>query len=405
MRKLWSDIGRDTRWVMRSYLLWGIGEGLWLFIQPLYVKSLGATPDQTGLVIGMWGLGRLLFILPAGILADRCGPRQLLLPLGWYLGLAGVVMIAIAPDWRWAAPGFLVYGFSAAAIPITNLYITQASRYDPTRRPDLPIQSALTLMWAMYSLGLVVTPTIGGWIGDQIGLRYVFMISVFWFVLSALAITRTHAYPRPERPAHGRDYRGLLRQRPIRLAFALLTLGFVAVLIGQPLSPQYLEDARHFSRTTIGTFGSLSALGTAVFSLMLGRLAAWRGFFAGLGLVLASFALFLVSGSPVVAAMAVFLLGAYYATRPLATSVISTYVPHHQHGVAFALVDTLAGLATLIGTNVAGALYEVDPGWPFGAGMIGISVVAGLGVLLVWLPARRRASVPAGYAQVEQGGK
>jgi MFS family permease len=85
--------------------------------------------------------------------------------------------------------------------------------------------------------------------------------------------------------------------------------------------------------------------------------------------------------------------------------VISTYVPHHQHGVAFALVDTLAGLATLIGTNVAGALYEVDPGWPFGAGMIGIGVVALLGVVLVWLPARRRVTAPAVYPQIEQTGK
>ncbi len=404
MRKLWSDIGRDTRWVLLSYMLWGIGEGLWMFIQPLYVKSLGATPDQTGLVIGMWGLGRLLFILPAGILADRWGPRKLLLP-GWYLGLTGVVMIALAPDWRWAAPGFLVYGFSAAAVPITSLYITQAARYDSTRRPDLPIQASLTLMWAAYSLGLVVTPAVGGWIGDQIGLRYVFMFSVFWFVLSATAIRRTRAYPRPEHPARGHDYRGLLRQRPVRLAFFLLTLGFVAVLIGQPLSSQYLADVRHFSRTTIGTLGSLNALGTAVFSLMLGRLAAWRGFFASLGLVLASFALFLLSGSPAAAVFAVFLLGAHYATRPLATSVISVVVPHHQHGVAFALVDTLAGLAALIGTNLAGTLYEFNPAWPFGAGSIGIGVVAALGVLLVFLPARRRVSVPAAYTQIEQTGK
>ncbi len=66
MLKLWHAVGHDTRWVMRSYLLWGIGEGLWMFIQPLYVKSLGATPEQTGLVIGMWGLARLLVILPGG---------------------------------------------------------------------------------------------------------------------------------------------------------------------------------------------------------------------------------------------------------------------------------------------------------------------------------------------------
>ena len=71
MLKLWRQIGRDTRWVMTSYLLWGVGEGLWLYIQPLYVRSLGATSAETGFAMGMWGLARLLFILPVGVVSDR----------------------------------------------------------------------------------------------------------------------------------------------------------------------------------------------------------------------------------------------------------------------------------------------------------------------------------------------
>ena len=95
----------------------------------------------------------------------------------------------------------MVYGISAIAIPVTNLYITQAIDHDPTRRPDLPIQTSLTLMWAAYSLGLVITPAIGGWIGDHVGLRTVFLLSAFWFVLSTFAISRTHAVSHTEAPA------------------------------------------------------------------------------------------------------------------------------------------------------------------------------------------------------------
>jgi MFS family permease len=402
MVQLWRDIGRDTRLVLISYVLWGIGEGLWMFIQPLYVKSLGATPDQTGLVIGMWGLGRLLFVLPAGILADRWSVRKLLLP-GWYLGLTGILIIALAPNWQWAAPGFLVYGFSAIAIPITNLYVTQAIRHDPTRRSDLPIQSSLTMMWAAYSLGLVSTPAVGGWIGDQVGLRAVYLFSAFWFLLSAAVITRTSVYPKPEQPAHGYHYRDMLRQRRIVIAFGLLAAGFIAVLIGQPLSSQYLEDVHHFSRTTIGTLGSLSALGTVIFSLLLGRLAAWRGFFTALCLVATSFTLLRVGESSAIVMVGVFLLGAHYASRPMATSAISTYVAEHQRGMAYALVDMLAGLATLIGTNAAGRLYDHNPAWPFMVGIIGIAGVVALGVPLI-APARRNIPVPAAYSGVEQTG-
>ncbi len=398
MRQLWRDIGRDTRLVMWSYVLWGIGEGLWMFIQPLYAKSLGATPEQAGFVIGLWGWGRLLFILPAGILADRLGARKMLLP-GWYMGFVGVLVMAVAPDWRWAAPGFFLYGISAAAIPISNLYIAQAARHDPTRRADLPVQASFTLLWAAYSLGIMVTPLIGGWLGDRFGLRTVYLLSLIWFAWSAIVVTRTRRYPVPEQP-RGYNNRGMLRRR-VLMALVLLTIGLVAVLIGQTLSSQYLEEARGFSRTTIGAFGSINALGTAVFSLLLGRMTAWRGFYSALWLVMIAFALFLVSGSAVVVVVAVFLLGAHYAARPLSTAVIARYVAEHQRGMAFALVDTLAGLATIIAANAAGVLYARDPGMPFYAGivLVGLVTVSGFAAM------RRNTSRVPAYRSVESVGK
>lgn len=382
MLRLWRQAGRDTRWVMISYLLWGIGEGLWMYIQPLYVRSLGATPAQTGLTLGMWGLARLLFILPVGILADRASARRVMLP-GWYLGLTGVLILAVAPDWRWAAPGFLVYGMSSVAIPVTNLYLAQAAQHDPTRAPDLPIQASFALLWTAYSAGLVVSPAIGGWIGDAISLRAVFLISSVWFALSTWSIHRVRAYPVPERPAQGYDYRGMLRRAPVVLALGVLTFGFLAVLIGQPLSAQYLEEARGFSRSAIGVFGSLSALGTAIFSLTLARLSSWRAFFVSLLLVMVSFSLLLWSGAAPVVAVAYFMLGAYYTTRPLAVAAISERVAEHQRGLAYALVDTLAGLATVTGTSLAGLLYTRAAGWPFVAGIGGVIAVIVIGGLLL----------------------
>ncbi len=404
MFKLWHQVGRDTRWVMTSYLLWGIGEGLWMYIQPLYVRSLGASPSETGFTIGMWGLARLLFILPVGILADRARARRIMLP-GWYVGLAGVLIIALAPDWRWAAPGFLIYGMSSVAIPVTNLYLAQAAQHDPTRAPDLPIQASFALLWTAYSAGLVASPTIGGWIGDAVSLRAVFLISAFWFVLSIWSIRQVHDYPAPSRPSHGHDYKGMLRRPPVILALGVLTFGFLAVLTGQPLSAQFLEEVRGFSRTAIGVFGSLNALGTAVFSLALGRLSSWRAFFASLLLVMVSFALLLWSGAGPVVAAAYFLLGAYYTTRPLAVAVISERVAEHQRGMAYALVDTLAGLAALGGTNLAGLLYTRGPEWPFVAGIGGVLTVTLLGAALLRVEAtRNRRRVPA-YTSIEPTGR
>lgn len=381
MRQLWREVGRDTRRVLIAYFLWGLGEGLWMFIQPLYVKSLGATPDQAGFAIGMWGFARLVFILPGGMLADRLGTRRMLMP-GWYLGLAGIVVLSLAPDWRWTVPGFLIYGISAVATPVTNLYVAQAAQHDPTRRPDLPVQASFTLLWAAYAAGILVTPTLGGWIGDQLGLRAVFMFSTVWFTLSLLVIARVTRYPVPPRPAQGYDYRGMLRNRALLHAFGLIVLGLIAVLIGQTLSSQYLEEVRGFSRATIGALGSFNALGTVIFSLVLGRLLAWHGYYAALWIVLAAFALLLLSADLPLVILGVFLLGAHYAARPLATAVVVPLVCVHQRGVAFAMVDTLAGLATVVGTNSAGRLFTQDPAWPFQVGIAGIVIVTLLGVLL-----------------------
>ncbi len=403
MLRLWHQVGRDTRWVMASYLLWGIGEGLWMYIQPLYVRSLGATPAETGFTLGMWGLARLLFILPVGILADRVSARRIMVP-GWYIGLTGVLIIALAPDWRWAAPGFLVYGMSAVAIPVTNLYLAQAARHDPTRAPDLPIQASFTLLWTAYSTGLVISPAFGGWIGDALSLRAVFLISVFWFLLSTWSIRRVRTYPAPVRPTHGHDYRGMLRRGPVLLALVVLTFGFLAVLTGQPLSAQYLEEERGFSSSAIGVFGSLNALGTAIFSLSLGRLSSWRAFFASLVLVMASFALLLSSGASAVVALAYFLLGAYYTTRPLAVAAISERVAEHQRGMAYALVDTLAGLAALSGTVLAGLLYARDADWPFLAGIGGVIAVTLIGGLLLRGESSRSRRAAATVAPLEPTG-
>lgn len=58
-------------------LLAGIAAGILLLTIPLYALALKANVMQLGLVSGIGGIGRLLFIVPAGLLVDRYGAREL----------------------------------------------------------------------------------------------------------------------------------------------------------------------------------------------------------------------------------------------------------------------------------------------------------------------------------------
>jgi hypothetical protein len=76
----------------------------------------------------------------------------------------------------------------------------------------------------------------------------------------------------------------------------------------------------------------------------------------------------------------VFLLGAYYASRPMATSESARMWPNTS-AAWHALVDTLAA-GDLIGTmRQAGCTITIQP--PFMAGIIGIAGVVALGALLI----------------------
>src|SRR5262245_3112367 len=100
MLRPWASLGRDPRWLYLGRVLWGFGIALYLYIQPLYIASLGATPDQIGLVLGGSGLAVILLYVPIGLWADRRG-RKPVMVAGWGLGAAATLAIALAPDWRW----------------------------------------------------------------------------------------------------------------------------------------------------------------------------------------------------------------------------------------------------------------------------------------------------------------
>ena len=86
-------MSRDLILVALSLFTWGIGEGMFIYFQPVYMQELGANPDRIGMIFGIFGLAMALMHIPAGYLADHLGRRPLLW-LSWSLGLTATIIMA-----------------------------------------------------------------------------------------------------------------------------------------------------------------------------------------------------------------------------------------------------------------------------------------------------------------------
>jgi MFS family permease len=350
-------------------MFWAVGEGLWLHIQPLYLSSLGATSKQIGFILAIAGLARLLVMVPAGLLADRYGARNVMLP-GWFLGFIGVVLIAVAPDFYILTLGFFLYGTSAAAIPIINLYVLQSIHEDKTVQEKLSPQQVLTFVYALFWLAQIISPSIGGILADWLSLRAVFGISAIWFALSAVVITRTESYPlRLTMHYSARQqiaqYRAMMADRNILAMYGVFVLTFCVAILGYTFAPLYLEDVHHLSRSSIGVLGSLIAMGGFVWNMVLGQYNAWNGLLVATAITGLAFGLLILSGFGLILIVAYFCMGAFEALRPIANSIVASRTAATTQGTALGITDTLYGVGTFVAPSVAGILYAQNASLPF----------------------------------------
>lgn len=390
-----GKIGQAARLLALSFFLWGIGEGLWLYILALYPERLGATEQQTGFFLAMQGTGRLLAILPFTLALDRFNPRTVLYP-GYLAGVIGMALLAIAPSWQFAAFAMLIYGTSAPTLIPFSVYLSDAIRHDPTRHPDAQLHTILTFTWAANAIGIILSPAIGGYIGEHISLQAVFGVSTFWYVVSMACVYFTPYFPTEKKKMFSIENLQLIKYRPFILRNALFALTLTAPLIGYSLVPRFLEDLHGYSTERIGSFGVLSALGIACVNLVLGQLPAWRGFIIGQVMICCALGLFLIFSAPVVVGLAYFAFGAWYSLRPFTTSLITEITPTDQHGFAFTLIDMLYAVSMIFAPFLAGLLYARTPHLPLMVGL-GMTFIA-MG-LTAWLVASRNQTNPYAYSK------
>lgn len=369
-------VNRDIRLINLAVFLWGVGEGLFLTIQPLYIEELGANPAQIGGVLSLMALAAALTYIPMGYLADRL-PRKPILLSGWVCGAFSMLISALARDWRALTVGVVVYGISAYCVPVLNAYLATAAE-------GRELSRVFTTNFAIYTAGAVLSPAIGGLLADWISMRAVYLASASLFGLSLLAILAL----RPQGPFIRRQQRGgwqALRDGRLWRFVGLLWVSFLAMYLSFPLAPNFVADVRGLSTAQVGAMGSVYAVGMTLLSLLLGRLREGRrswGFVLGQGLVwVSALLLAFVPGMGAIGA-AFFVRGAYQACRALTQARAGNLLGAMQRGLSLSLAQTAISTAEVIAAVVAGWLYAARPAGPFLAALVAVPVTIAI-VLVV----------------------
>lgn len=365
---------RDLLLVSISLFTWGVGEGMYFYFQPLYLEKLGATPFIIGAILSANGIAMTLAQIPGGYLADRYGPRPLMWA-AWIMGAISTTIMAFSGSLPMFVAGYLLYGLTSSVLAPMNSYITRV-------RGTWPVQRALTFPSAMFHLGAVIGPIIGGWVGEQYSFSMVYKISAGIFFLSSaviLCIRPVQPTPNTQVVKNG----SLLQNRAFLVMLGLVFASMTVLYLPLSLTPNFLQNQIGLDLRAIGYLGSVGSLGNAVFALVLGSLHPSTGFIIGQTFVALAALLFRVGKVIPAFAGGYFFFGGYRLSRSMVLALTRDLVHPSEIGLAYGFIETANALSVILAPFLAGILYEWNPVAMYSYGLLAITAVLLVSVLSV----------------------
>lgn len=350
-----------------SMITWGIGDGIFFYFQPLYLEQLGANPVQIGSILGFVNITLIFFHPVAGALVDRFGAKQIAL-ITFGIGGIGAWLMFAANSLPFFTAALMIYF-------VSMLCIAPISRYVTGFRGSWTVTRAITTVFAGFYLGMIIGPIIGGQFATAFGLRACIGISASVIMVSPILIALVPPLPDKYRPESTRQL-DLLSNKTFLSFLLLILFGMFTLYINWPLTPNFLQNIRQVKTAEIGFFGSLNALGALLLALTLGRLPTLTAFLIA-QLFVAGSSLLLWQGPDILwFAIGYFLAGGFRVSRSLSIAFTGSLVAEGEVGLAYGIVEAMAGASLFMAAPIAGILYRVEPSLPYPAslGLIALSI-------------------------------
>jgi MFS family permease len=400
-----------ARSIAVTFVTLGLAYGVWYAYSVFLVALLQEFGWSRSLVAGAFSVFVLvhgLLSAPLGWLADRLGPRRLILAGGLLLAGALVLDGAVTRPWHlYVAFGILTSMGVAAAGWIPGVVLVQ--RWFPGH-----VGTALGVTSAGIGVGIFVVVPACQWLIEAAGWRWAFrtlgIAVAAWVVPATLLLLRDPGPLALAAPASARDAAGApgdhvtLRGALVTRTFWLLGLtqvgGSFATQMLLAHQVAYLVDqgiAALMAASVVGVVGLASVVSKAGGGWFSDRFGRELTYTLGMGAVVASIAtlgVVAIAPGPVPAYAYGVLVGAGYAvTAPLMPAVANDFFRGRHFGAIFGTLHIANAVGGSLGPWVAGWIFDTTrtyaPAFGTAAG------AAALATLALWIAAPRRAVPPA----------
>ncbi|HLF12422.1 MAG TPA: MFS transporter [Gammaproteobacteria bacterium] len=173
-------------------LLMAISQEALTILLPLYVLELGASPAFAALIVGLRGIGVLLFDVPAGMLVARFGDKPVLLG-GLGLILSGLLVLGFTAEPLALGLAAVALGFGHAAWMLGR----QSYLADTCATHELG--RAIAVMAGLHRGGALIGPLVGGLIAGFADYPTAFIAGAACAVVAAALVL---AFTRHVAPSH-----------------------------------------------------------------------------------------------------------------------------------------------------------------------------------------------------------
>ncbi len=325
---------------------------------PEMASDLDLDPAVASGIIVAFGLGRVIADIPAGYLADRYTPRNVLVVCTLIL-VAGSVVFALSTNLAMAMTGSVITGIVSGLVTGTAQTVLGRS-VEANQRA-----TALSVFTISLHVGASLGPLLGGYIGDAFGWATALMAAAGVAVFAIVPPLLIRAGGPPASRGGGAGMADLAPLTwPTRLGISALPFAvfFVSSALPNVLIPYIGRDSLGLTAGDIGlmlaTGGLVRIAGGFFFGYLADRVSRHAAIVPSFVLMAVATLLLALPPSLWLLWVSVAILMFSVSTIGAAAALLADRVPLHRYGRATGMFRLIGDVGMLAGPLLAGVLYD-----------------------------------------------